>query len=94
MSPKKNTEPKSKHKFSQDDELKMKHFMASSNFHNLPFYAAINLIKDQAFHEASHKFDNDMSDSDKFKLLAEISEVEAKMREEAESPSKKEESKK
>ena len=94
MSSKKTTKSDSQHKFSQEDELKMKHFMASSNFHSLPFYGAINLIKDQCFYDASHKFEKDMSDADKFKLLAEISEAEAKMKEEMESQAKKEESKK
>jgi hypothetical protein len=79
----KSNKSESPKEFSQDDQLRMQHFIAASNFHQAKFSEVINMMQHTCFQEAGAKL-QEMSDSEKFKLLAEIAEAEEKMKQDME----------
>jgi len=82
----KSNKPKTAKQFSQDDQLKMQHFIAASNFHQVKFSEIINMMQHTCFQDAGSKL-QEMTDSEKFELLAEIAKTEEKMKQDMEKKS-------
>jgi hypothetical protein len=76
---------------SQDDQLKMQHFIAASNFHQVKFSEVINMMQHTCFQDAGSKL-QEMTDSEKFELLAEIAKTEEKMKQDMEARDQKNQS--
>ena len=79
----KSNQSESATQFPKDDQLKMQHFIAASNFHNAKFSDVINMFQHTCFQEAGTKL-QEMSDNEKFELLTEITKTEERMRQDME----------
>ena len=79
----KSNKAKTATKFSQEDQSKMQHFIAASNFHNARFSDVANMFQHTCFQEAGVKL-QEMSDNEKFELLTEIAKTEERMKQDME----------